>query len=104
MVLVPADVQNTVKQLPRLTSNTSTIKATLKLRLGYKNHVYCLNIRPQLVKSSAKYLSRSSLYKEHVTFDEQWNIDDISNETTDSEQVEEPSTETNTVSQSGGRD
>ncbi|WAQ97286.1 hypothetical protein MAR_029976 [Mya arenaria] len=40
MVLVPADVHNTVSQLPRFTSNTSTIRAKLKRKLKYKHHVY----------------------------------------------------------------
>jgi hypothetical protein len=74
MVLVPADVDNTVTQLPRLPSNTATIKATLKRRLRFKHHVYCLNIRPQMVRQAAHFLSKTPLYKEHVTFNNQWDV------------------------------
>lgn len=43
MMIVPADVENTVKKLPILTYYTLCIK----------HHIYCLNIRPQLVKRSS---------------------------------------------------
>ena len=80
MVLVPANVCQTVTQLPRLTTETATIKATLKRRLKYKHHVYCLNIRPQLVIEAAKLLSDSPLYKEHnVDINNDW--EDMYNET-----------------------
>lgn len=73
MVIVPANVCQTVTQLPRLTSETSTMKATLKRRLKYKHHIYCLNIRPEMVLHAAKPLSESPLYKEHnVVFDNDW--------------------------------
>lgn len=59
--------------MPRLPSDTATIKATLKRRLRYKHHVYCLNIRPEAVREAAKFLSTTPLYKEHgISFDESW--------------------------------
>lgn len=80
MVLVPGNVCQIVTQLPRLTTETATIKATLKRRLKYKHHVYCLNIRPQLVIEAAKLLSDSPLYKEHnVDINNDW--EDMYNET-----------------------
>lgn len=53
MVLVPADVDTTVTQLPRLPSQAATIRATLKRRLVYKHHVYSLNIRPEMPRDAA---------------------------------------------------
>ncbi|KAK3099796.1 hypothetical protein FSP39_009735 [Pinctada imbricata] len=89
MVLVPSDVDSTVTQLPRLQSNTGTIKAKLKRRLRYKHHVYALNIRPHLVRSAAKYLTSAPLYKQYVQFDDSWSeeiVDDDSSEEEDNEQ------------------
>lgn len=74
LVMVPADIGTTVSQLPRLTSQAAPIKATLKHRLRYKHHVYCLNIRPELVGNTAKYLSEQALYKEHILFNDIWDI------------------------------
>ncbi|XP_062579577.1 uncharacterized protein LOC134241554 [Saccostrea cucullata] len=76
VVMVPADVSSTIKNLPRLPSDTATIKATLKRRLRYKHHVYCLNIRPEAVREAAKFLATAPLYKEHgISFDESWNCE-----------------------------
>lgn len=88
MVLVPANVCQTVTQLPRLTSETSTIKATLKRRLKYKHHIYCLNIRPEMVLDAAKLLSESPLYKEHsVVFNNDW--ENLENTESDQNDVNE---------------
>ena len=59
-----------VSQLQRLTSQTTTIKATIKRRLQYKHYVYCLNIRPELVRNAAKFLSENTLYKEYIAFND----------------------------------
>ena len=71
MVLVPADVKNSVAVLPRLPDETGTIKAKLKRRLRYRNHIYSLNIRPEKIREGLLYLSETSdLFKEHnIAFD-----------------------------------
>ena len=108
MVLVPADVENTVSHLPRLRSNTGTIKPTLKRWLRYKHHVYSLNIRPELVKSAAKYLATTSLFKQHVTYDSAWDRNVESTTDSDDEDEESPVTESrqgkNTQEQSDKND
>ena len=71
MVLVPADVRNSVTVLPRLPSDTATIKAKLKRRLRYRSHIYSLNIRPEKIRQGLVFLSETShLFKEHnIAFD-----------------------------------
>ena len=54
IVNVPADVANTVSMLPRLPSETSTIKVNLKRRLQYKSSALSLNVRPHKVAEGAK--------------------------------------------------
>ncbi|CAG2216944.1 unnamed protein product [Mytilus edulis] len=95
MVLVPANISSTVTNLPRMTSETATIKATLKRRLKYQHHVYCLNVRPELVHQAAEFLKTTPLYKAHnVTINSEWtysgNVDISSEEMTetDHEQVD----------------
>lgn len=46
VVNVPADVINTVNVLPRLDSETGTVKVHLKRRLKYKNCTMSQNVRP----------------------------------------------------------
>lgn len=73
MVVVPVDVSNTVTQLRRRTSETATRKATLKRRLKHRHHVYCLNIRPELVRKAARHLAKSPLHKEHhISINSEW--------------------------------
>ncbi|VDI54623.1 Hypothetical predicted protein [Mytilus galloprovincialis] len=78
-----------------MTSETATIKATLKRRLKYQHHVYCLNVRPELVHQAADFLKTTPLYKAHnVTINSEWtysgNVDISSEEMTetDHEQVD----------------
>ena len=46
IVNVPADFAHTVTMLPRLHSETATIKVNLKRKLQYKSSVLSLNVRP----------------------------------------------------------
>ena len=75
MVVVPADIKNTVASLPRLPNESATIKALLKRRLRYEHHVYSLNIRPELIRRAAKYLSDTAeLYKSmNINYNLNWN-------------------------------
>ena len=77
---------NTVNVLPRLDSETGTIKVHLKRRLKYKNCTMSQNVRPVKVFEAAKWLTEnSSLYKhENIKLNEQW-IDTISTESLDND-------------------
>ena len=79
IVLVPSDVKNTVTVLPRLPSNTGTIKAKLKRRLRYKHHVYSMNIRPQKLRESIAFLNKTSkLFQEqNIVLNEDFDEDEI---------------------------
>ena len=48
VVNVPAEVSETVNMLPRLPSETGTIKVNLKRRLQYKSSALSPNIRPHV--------------------------------------------------------
>ena len=65
IVNVPADVSTTINQLPRLPSNTGTIKVNLKRKLKYKSSALSLNVRPHKVLQAAHWLIKnSSLYQD----------------------------------------
>jgi hypothetical protein len=74
VVNVPADVNNTVNMLPRLSHETGTIKVQLKRRLQYKSSALSLNIRPhKVMQADAWLINTSSLYQEHgITLDQTW--------------------------------
>ena len=74
IVNVPADVAHTITMLPRLHSETATIKVNLKRKLQYKSSVLSLNVRPDKVVEAAKWLmSNSTLYKdEGIVINEDW--------------------------------
>ena len=65
VVNVPAEVSETVNMLPRLPSETGTIKVNLKRRLQYKSSALSLNIRPHKVVQAANWLvTNSTLYRQ----------------------------------------
>ena len=74
IVNVPADVIHTVSMLPRLQSQTGTIKVNLKRKLQYKSSALSLNVRPHKVVQAAKWLiDNSNLYRdEGIVFDNNW--------------------------------
>ena len=74
IVNVLADVTHTVSMLPRLPSETGTIKVNLKRKLQYKSSALSLNVRPHKVLEAADWLmTNSSLYKdEGISFNPQW--------------------------------
>ena len=74
IVNVPADVTHTVSMLPRLPSETGTIKVNLKRKLQYKSSALSLNVRPHKVVEAADWLmTNSSLNKdEGISFNPQW--------------------------------
>ena len=104
MVLVPADVDNTVSKLPRMASNDLTIKATLKRRLQYKHHVYCVNIRPQLVKDCAQVLASKPLYKNYITVDSNWQQESVPDVDTQGDTEVNAPTDNATITTNSGND
>ena len=74
VVNVPADVNTTVKQLPRMLDNTETIPVKLKRKLSYKHSVAFENIRPNKVLEAAKWLvENSALFKnEGIEINNSW--------------------------------
>ena len=73
-VNVPADVSNTVRMLPRLQSQTATIKINLKRKLQYNSSALSLYVRTYKVVEAADWLiNNSSLYKdEGIVLDTSW--------------------------------
>ena len=71
---MPADVTHTVSMLPRLPSETGTIKVNLKRKLQSKSSALSLNVRPHKVVEAADWLmTNSSLNKnEGISFNPQW--------------------------------
>lgn len=59
IVNVPADVTNTVSMLPRLQSQTGTIKINLKRKLQYQSSALSLNVRPYKVIEAANWLIKT---------------------------------------------
>ena len=74
IVNVPADVTHTVNKLPRLQSQTGTIKVNLKRKLQYQSSALSLNVRPYKVIQAAKWLlDNNNLYRdEGISFDDNW--------------------------------
>ena len=81
VVNVPAEVSETVNMLPRLLSETGTIKVNLKRRLQYKSSALSLNIRPHKVVQAANWLvTNSTLYRqEGITVNQAWGEECTSN-------------------------
>lgn len=74
VVNVPADINSTIKSLPRLVNDDETIMLKLKRRLSYKHHVAFENIHPNKVFEAAKWLvSNSALFRsEGIEINETW--------------------------------
>jgi hypothetical protein len=74
VVNVPADINSTIKALPRFLNDDETIMLKLKRRLAYKHHVAFENIRPNKVYEAAKWLlSNSALFRnEGIELNETW--------------------------------
>ena len=74
IVNVPADVNSTIKALPRMINENETIMLKLKRKLSYKHHVAFENIRPNKVFEAAKWLvCNSALFQnEGIVVNESW--------------------------------
>jgi hypothetical protein len=77
IVNVPADVNSTVKSLPRMIHDDETIMLKLKRKVSYKHHVAFENIRPNKVFKAANWLvANSSFFRnEGVTLNDSWITD-----------------------------
>ena len=74
IVNVPADVNSTIKSLPRLLDENETMMLKLKRKLSYKHHVAFENIRPNKLFEAAKWLvCNSTLFQnEGIVVNETW--------------------------------
>ena len=90
VVNVPAEVSDIVSMLPRLPTETGTIKVNLKRRLRYKSSALSLNIRPHKVVQAANWLiSNSSLYRqEGITVNQNWGVECSANCSLDDSNIE----------------
>ena len=85
VVNVPAQIEPTIRALPRPHNKTETIPVKLKRMMSMTHAVATENIRPDAVMLALKKLmSTSELYKEaHISIDERWDdfVDEESSET-----------------------
>ena len=74
IVNVPADVNNTIKSLPRMLNENETIMLKLKRKLSYKHHVAFENIRPNKVFNAVRWLIENSVLfrNEGIVVNENW--------------------------------
>lgn len=74
VVNVPADVNSTIRSLPRMVCDSETIMLKLKRKLSYKHHVAFENIPPNTVfEVAARLVSNSVLFqKEGIFLNETW--------------------------------
>jgi len=75
VVNVPADIQKTVRSLPRMLNDDETIHVKLKRKVSYSSCVAQEMIRPNKVYNAVKYLVEKPLFKsEGITLNENWLI------------------------------
>ena len=74
VVNVLADVNGTIKSLPRIINDSETIMLKLKRKLSYKHHIAFENVRPNKVFAAAQgLLLYSSLFRnEGIVVNETW--------------------------------
>lgn len=72
VVNVAADVTFSISLLPRLPTQTATVKVNLKRKLQYKSSALSLNVRPSMVLQASQWLVRNSaLHREEwINFDQ----------------------------------
>lgn len=84
VVNVPADVNKTVRVLPRTLNDNETVFVKLKRKISYKHCVAQEMIRPNHVIDAVKLLTKSTLFKsEGISIDPHWSVDNVSNTLTD---------------------
>lgn len=77
VVNVPADVNKTVRVIPRNRSETETIPVKLKKSLNFKSRIAFEQVRPEKIIKAAKWLiSHSNLFQnKDIEVNEQWASD-----------------------------
>ena len=75
VVNVPAEIEPTIRALPRLQNKSETIPVKLKRMKSMKNSVVTENVRPVAVMAALQTLLNSSeLYREaNISIDDKWN-------------------------------
>ena len=83
VVNVPADVEPTIRALPRLQNESETIPVKLKRMKELKHAVITENVRPHAVMNALRtLLNTSDLYKQaDITVDDKWNKNSKTNDT-----------------------
>lgn len=76
VVNVPADVNKTVKLLPRNMDASETIPIKLKRSLNFKSHIAFEQVRPEKILMAAQWLIQNSklFQNEGIELNESWNI------------------------------
>ena len=69
VVCVKADVNNTVKCLPRLPTDESLIRVKLKRKLEYKGHHMCQDVNPTKVKEALSWLKDNNPNYDDIDID-----------------------------------
>ncbi|XP_063420756.1 uncharacterized protein LOC134705970 [Mytilus trossulus] len=82
VVNVPADINKTVRVLPRTLDNDETVFVKLKRKISFKHSVAQEMIRPNRVIDAVKLLTSKNLFKsEGIHIDSNWSLESRSNET-----------------------
>ena len=83
VVNVPADIEPTIRALPRMFHDSETIPVKLKRMKDFKHAVQTENIRPVVVMTALKFLlTNSEMYKEaNIKIDDEWNASTINKST-----------------------
>lgn len=76
VVNVPADVNKTVKVLPRNMDASETIPLKLKRSVSFRNHIAFEQVRPERILEATKWLiSNSKLFRnEGISLNAEWNV------------------------------
>ena len=108
VVNVPAEIEPTIRALPRLKHQSETIPVKLKRMKELKHAVITENVRPHAVMTALQtLLDTSDLYKEaNISIDNDWNLNESSGDNADAllENEEESGTESDNFSEIGDDD
>ena len=93
VVNVPAEIEPTIRALPRLQHQSETIPVKLKRMKEFKSAVVTENVRPVAVMAALQTLLKSSeLYIEaNISLNDAWNNDDKAKREIEGEPIEESS-------------
>jgi hypothetical protein len=98
VVNVPADVNRTVRVIPRNMNESETIPVKFKRSLSFKGHIAFEQVRPEkILKAAAWLVSKSKLFQnEGIIVNEQWENEfqnDLQNTTDENDQTEKNKSE-----------